>query len=92
MGLLPLLLLPLMWVGLVLPQRRRQRAQKDLIARLAAGDSVMTTSGIYGTVRTVVGDIVELDIAPNTTIRIARRAIAQTVIPTANNEILEAGA
>lgn len=92
MGLLPLLLLPLMWIGLVLPQRRRQRAQKELIARLAVGDSVMTTSGIYGTVRGVVGDVVDLDIAPNTTIRIARRAIAQTVILTANNEISEAGA
>ncbi len=64
---------------MILPQRKRARAQQDLIANLASGDEVITTSGIYGTLREIEGDVAHLEIAPGTTIRIARRAIAQTV-------------
>jgi preprotein translocase subunit YajC len=78
-SLLPLLLLPVLWFGMILPQRKRARAQQELISNLAPGDDVITTSGIYGSLREIDGDIAHLEIAPGITIRIARRAIAQTV-------------
>ena len=64
---------------MILPQRKRARAQQELISNLAPGDDVITTSGIYGTLREIDGDVANLEIAAGVTIRIARRAIAQTV-------------
>lgn len=78
-ALAPLLLLPVMYVLLVLPQRRRMRAQQALIAEIGPGSSVMTTSGVYGTVESIEGDVAQLEIASGVVIRIARQAIARRV-------------
>ena len=77
--LVPLLLLPLLYVALILPQRRRQKAQQALISAVGVGASVMTTSGMYGTVTSVDDDVVGLEIADGVVIRIAKRAIARSI-------------
>jgi preprotein translocase subunit YajC len=70
----------LMWLMVVLPQRRRQAAQKALIGGLKPGDEVLTAGGLYGDVTEVGEDEVALEIAPGVEVRVATRAIA-TVIP-----------
>ena len=40
------LLFVAMWVFVVLPQQRRQRAHRALVSSLEVGDEVMTTSGM----------------------------------------------
>jgi preprotein translocase subunit YajC len=64
---------------LIRPQNQRRRAQMQLQAEIEAGDEVITTGGIYGTITDIDDDfgIVTLEIAPNTEIRIARAAIVQ---------------
>lgn len=74
--LLPLLALVLYMVN---QNKKRQRAAASLAASVAPGVTVMTAGGIYGTVRTIDGDIVSLEIAPGVTIRIAQRAIGRVV-------------
>ena len=63
------------------PQRRRQ---KDLMAQqraISVGDEVITAAGIVGRVQSMTDDRVRIEVAPNTTIEIVRRAIGQRVIP-----------
>ena len=66
----------------VRPRRRQVIAHRQLLAQLAVGDEVMTAGGILGTVRELQDDdIVVLEVAPATTIRVARGAIAQRISP-----------
>jgi preprotein translocase subunit YajC len=69
----------LMWVLFILPQQRRIRAHRALVGSLEVGDDVMTTAGMYGTVTAIDegDDVVHLEIAPGTVVRLARGAVAQ---------------
>jgi preprotein translocase subunit YajC len=70
------LLVVAFWLLVVRPQRRQMLAMRVLQASLAVGDDVVTTSGIYGTIRALDTTTVELEIAPGTVVRVARAAIA----------------
>lgn len=69
----------LMWVLLIRPQRRRQLIQNNLLSSLEPGDEVVTAGGIYGVIESVEVAEVLLEIAPGTTVRIAKKAIAGVV-------------
>jgi preprotein translocase subunit YajC len=75
------LLLAVMWVLIIRPQKRRQLKQAQLLSTVAAGDEILTAGGIYGTVREVDEDELLVEIAPGTNVRFARRAIAGKVEP-----------
>jgi preprotein translocase subunit YajC len=62
---------------MVRPQRRRAAAHRDFVASLSVGDEVITSGGIFGTIRGLTDDTAELEIASGTVLRIARIAIAQ---------------
>jgi preprotein translocase subunit YajC len=66
----------LIWLIVVRPQRRRQTEQQQMLGDLRVGDEVLTAGGIYGTVLQLEDDLVTVEIAPNTVVRVARRAIA----------------
>jgi preprotein translocase subunit YajC len=82
------LLVPLVLMGglfyflLIRPQQRRSRAQKDLIASVGVGDEIMTAGGILGTVTAIDEDedLLTVEIAPNTNIRIVKRAVSQRFV------------
>ena len=69
----------LMWVLFILPQQRRLRAHQAVVRSLEVGDEVMTTAGLYGTITALEdeADVVHLEIAEGTVVRLARGAIAQ---------------
>lgn len=76
--LLPLVILGgLFYVILILPQRRRQKQAKQMRDSIGVGDEVRTVGGIYGTVREEIGDTFIVDLGGGTTIRIAKRAVAE---------------
>jgi preprotein translocase subunit YajC len=66
----------LLWLIVVRPQRKRQNQQRELLNELRVGDEVLTAGGIYGTVSRIDDDQVTVEIAPQTEVRVARRAIA----------------
>lgn len=80
--LLPLILMVgVMYFLLIRPQQKRQRAQREMIRELAVGDEVVTIGGFYGTIRSIDEDTddVILEVAPGTTMRMIRGAIARPV-------------
>jgi preprotein translocase subunit YajC len=74
-------MLVIFWVLIVQPQRRRRQHQARLLANLAPGDEVLTTGGVYGSVREVGDGHVMLEIAPNTSVRVAKSAVAARLEP-----------
>ena len=64
---------------LVRPQRRNMAAHQALMASLEEGDDVMTMGGIYGRIQKLDDQVIELEVAPGTTFRVARSAISRKV-------------
>ncbi|MDQ3822744.1 MAG: preprotein translocase subunit YajC [Actinomycetota bacterium] len=64
------------WLLLIRPQRRRQRAQDEMVANLRVGDEIVTAGGLYGDITAIEGDEVYVEIAEGVEVRVARRAIA----------------
>ncbi|HYU92101.1 MAG TPA: preprotein translocase subunit YajC [Actinomycetota bacterium] len=87
-GSLLSLLFPLVLLGgvfyflLLRPNRTRQRQQQTLLESLQVGDEVMTAGGIFGTLKDIdeEDDIVTVEIAPGTDVRMLRRAISQRLV------------
>jgi preprotein translocase subunit YajC len=61
---------------LVRPQKRRQVAQQQMLDDLRLGDEIVTAGGIYGEITSVGDEDVQVRIAPQLEVRVARRAIA----------------
>jgi preprotein translocase subunit YajC len=57
------------------PQQRRVANARALNDAVRLGDEIITTSGIYGTVTALRDDHIEIEIAPNVQVKIARGAI-----------------
>ncbi|MBM3672454.1 MAG: preprotein translocase subunit YajC [Actinobacteria bacterium] len=67
------------YVFVVRPQRRQVTAHRAFVASLEIGDEVITAGGLYGTVRALRDDVVELEVADGVVVRMARAAIARPV-------------
>ncbi len=76
-ALLPLLLIMVIfYVLLILPAQRRQKKVAEMLGNLKTGDKVITSGGIYGTIVGLEGEAVQLRIADQVRIKVARSAIA----------------
>ena len=53
-----------------------------MVSSVAPGTEVMTTAGIFGTVREVSDESLSLEIAPGTVIRILPGAVSRVIQPT----------
>ncbi len=71
------LLAVLFFFLIVRPQRRQLASRRALIAAVEVGDDVITAGGIYGTIRAIDGDVLEVEIADGVVITLAREAIAR---------------
>ena len=79
----------LMWLLVVMPQRRQQRAHAEMVNRLREGDYVLTTGGLYGTVSDIGQDDLGIEIAPDVEVRVAKRAIGAVIPPDEIDEVEE---
>lgn len=61
------------------PQQKQRRAHQELLNSLKKGDQVMTSAGIYGTVKRVEDTVVVVEIAKGVTMKVVRRAIADII-------------
>ena len=73
---LPLvLILGIFYLIVFLPARRRQKKLQNMIDNLKAGDKVVTSGGIYGTIVGFKDDRIQLRIAENVKVELSRNAI-----------------
>lgn len=76
----------MLYLLLIMPQRRRARAQERMLSELKTGDEVVTVGGLFGKVKAHEGEKVELEVAEGVTITVAARAVGQIIPP---DEVLE---
>ena len=73
---LPLILiLGIFYLIVFLPARRRQKKLQMMIENLKAGDKVVTSGGIYGTIVGFKDDRIQLRVAENVKIELSRNAV-----------------
>jgi preprotein translocase subunit YajC len=76
-GLVPMILIiGVFYVLLIRPQQKRQRQLQETIAQLKAGDRVVTTGGVIGTITTVRDTSFLIRSADKSILEIARSAVA----------------
>lgn len=69
------MILAIFYLMVLMPMRKRQRKVQEFQASLKPGDRVVTTGGIHGTITKVTDQLVQLQIAQNVRIDIAKAAI-----------------
>ena len=63
-GMLIILMIALFAV-MRIPQRKREKKIKDMLANLKPGDRVRTIGGIYGTITAIKDDVVTISVGPD---------------------------
>jgi preprotein translocase subunit YajC len=75
--LLPLLLIPVLYLLMIRPQQKRQKRWQAMLADIKAGDRVTTSGGIRGIILSIKDDAMILRVPPdNIKIEVAKSAIA----------------
>lgn len=76
----------LMYFMAIRPQQKEKKKQQELLASVAIGDSILTTSGFYGVVIDMTDDTVIVEFGSNKNCRIPmqKAAIAQIEKPNAD--------
>jgi preprotein translocase subunit YajC len=80
------LMLGVMYVLMIRPQRQKQAQQQNMIETAGVGDDVLTTGGIYGTITQAEGDDVVVEIATGLNVHMTRRGIAAVLPPEEEEE------
>jgi preprotein translocase subunit YajC len=63
----------------VRPQRRRSAEQRELITSLEPGDEIVSAGGLYGVIKSVDSDDLQVEIAEGLVVRMAKGAVAALV-------------
>ena len=72
-------LLVFIFIFMLRPQKKEQARRNEMMAKMAVGDTVLTSSGFYGTLIDITDDTVIVEFGNNNNCRIPmqRAAIAQ---------------
>lgn len=66
-----------LWMMLVMPQRRQQKAREKMLSALKKGDKIITAGGIHGEITEMDEEDIKLRIADKVEIKLSRSAITR---------------
>lgn len=69
------LVLAIFYFIILLPMKKRQKKVQEFLGGLKVGDRVITSGGIYGSITKITDQSLQLQIAQNVRIEVARSAI-----------------
>lgn len=69
------LVLAIFYFVILMPMKKRQKKVQEFLGTLKVGDRVVTSGGLYGSITKLGEQSVQLQIAQNTRVEIARSAI-----------------
>lgn len=78
--LLPLVFIGLMFFLMIRPQMKRAKEHRELIAKLAKGDEVITNGGIAGRIDELGENFISVEIAEGVRVKLQRASIV-AVLP-----------
>ena len=80
LSMLPLVIIFVVFYFLLIrPQQKRQKEHKDMVAKMAAGDEIVTAGGVLGKVTDVGDSFVHVEIADGVRIKVQRHTIGAVV-------------
>jgi len=75
--LLPLLLIPVLYLMVFRPQQKRQKQWQEMLAGIKTGDRITTAGGIRGIILNIKDDTIVIRVAPDSIkLEVAKSAIA----------------
>ncbi len=75
-SLLPLILMfAIFYFLLIRPQKKRQEAHRKMLGLLKKGDSVVTGGGVIGTIFALEDEVLTIEIADKTRVRVIRSQV-----------------
>ena len=88
-SMLPFILIMVALMALmIIPQKKRDKKVKQMLASLKPGDKVRTIGGIYGTITKITDDLVFIQVGPDKVrLVFARGAISQVEEQGVENEM-----
>ncbi len=81
MLLIMVVFIGLMYVMMVLPQRKKMEAQKKLLASLEPGTRVMLNTGMFGTIRATGQAQMVVELAPGVEVTVLKQAVVRQLLP-----------
>lgn len=72
-------LIGIFYLMLIRPQRKRVEQHRKLIESVDVGDEVITIGGMYGRVKAIGDEEIELEVSPGTSVRFTKSAIGRRV-------------
>jgi preprotein translocase subunit YajC len=75
--LLPLLLIPVLYLVMIRPQQKRQKQWQSMLSSIKTGDRITTAGGIRGIILSIKDDVIVIRVAPDgIKLEVAKSAIA----------------
>jgi preprotein translocase subunit YajC len=75
--LLPLLLIPVLYIVMIRPQQKRQKEWQAMLGSIKTGDRITTAGGIRGIILSIKDDAIVIRVAPdNIKLEVSKSAIA----------------
>lgn len=72
-----ILIFVIFWFLIIRPQQKRLKEHKEMVSNLRRGDTIVTGGGLIGKVTKILDDNdVQIEIAENVRVRIARHMVA----------------
>ncbi len=78
-NLIPLALLGVIYVFLFLPQQRKAKAHRALVASLGEGDEVFLECGIHGFIGATEDNVIWLEVADGVELKVNRASVAARI-------------
>ncbi|MFA5911417.1 MAG: preprotein translocase subunit YajC [Vicinamibacterales bacterium] len=69
------LVLAIFYFVILLPMKKKQKKVQEFLDALKAGDKVVTTGGLYGSIAKISDQVVQLQVAPNVRVDVSKAAI-----------------
>lgn len=82
-------LVAIMYFFMIRPSRKEQSRKNEMMSRIEVGDTVLTTSGFYGTLIDVTEDTVIVEFGNNKNCRIPMQRSAIAQVEKADDAIVE---
>jgi preprotein translocase subunit YajC len=81
-GLMPLIIIfVFFYLFLIRPQQKQRKEHQKMLDALQKDDKIITSGGLYATVVSVKGEIVEVKIAENVRVEIVKSTISTVIVP-----------
>ena len=89
MSFMPIILMVVIFYFLLIrPQQKRQKQHAVMLDALKAGDTVLTNAGMIGTIYSIDGNVMVIDLG-STKVRMFKTAIADKLDPATYNTVTD---